>query len=294
MNETPWKVSLHGGHSGEFCDHATGTLREVLDAAIAAGFTTYGVSEHVPRIGEQYLYENEIALGWTVEKIVADFERYGAAIFALAEEYAERLTVLRGFEIEVVPHGSYVEVMSGYRKRFKFDYMVGSVHYIDDISIDGLPKEFERALELHGGLEPLAIRYYESVAEMVRALKPEVVGHLDLIRKNGYLYGAVDTSAIREAARATLEAVHECGGILDLNTAGWRKGLDHAYPEPWLLQMAHTMGVPFCFGDDSHGPTLVGAGIDDARRYLLEHGIDQVTVLGRNDDSVFRREVSLV
>ena len=23
-----WKISLHGGHSGEFCEHAEGTLRE--------------------------------------------------------------------------------------------------------------------------------------------------------------------------------------------------------------------------------------------------------------------------
>ena len=293
MSDTPWKVSLHGGHSGEFCDHATGTLREVLEAAVAAGFTTYGVSEHVPRLGEQYLYENEIALGWSVEKIVADFERYGEAIFALAEEFSDRLTVLRGFEIEVVPHNSYVEAMAGYRKRYKFDYMVGSVHYIDDISIDGPPKEFEQALAKRGGLEALALRYYESVAEMVQALKPEVVGHLDLIRKNGYLYGSVDSPAIQEAARATLEVIRDCGGILDLNTAGWRKGLDHAYPEPWLLTMAHSMSVPFCFGDDSHGPALVGAGIDDARLYLLEHGIEHVTVLGREGSSVHRREVGL-
>jgi len=293
MTNTPWKVSLHGGHSGEFCDHATGTLREVLDAAIAAGFSTYGVSEHVPRMGERYLYENEIELGWTVEKIVGDFERYGEAVFQLAVEYADRLTVLRGFEIEVVPHNSYVELMTSYRKRFKFDYMVGSVHYIDDISIDGLPKDFERVLETHGGLEPLTIRYYESVAEMVRALKPEVVGHLDLIRKNGHLYGAVDTPAIRDAAQATLEAVRDHGGILDLNTAGWRKGLDSPYPAPWLVQRAHEMGVPFCFGDDSHGPDTVGAGIDDARRYLLENGVETVTVLARSGDKIARLPTSL-
>ncbi len=293
MPETPWKVSLHGGHSGEFCDHATGTLREVLDAAIAAGFTTYGVSEHVPRVGEQYLYENEVELGWTVEKIVDDFERYGETIFQVADEYADRLTVLRGFEIEVVPHNSYIELMTTYRQRFKFDYMVGSVHYIDDTSIDGPPKEFEHVMKLRGGLEPLAIRYYESVAEMVRALKPEVVGHLDLIRKNGHLFGDVDTPAVREAAQATLETVKDCGGILDLNTAGWRKGLDSPYPAPWLVQCAREMGVPFCFGDDSHGPDTVGAGVDDARQYLMENGVKSVTVLRRNGSEVTREQVAL-
>ncbi len=293
MTATPWKVSLHGGHSGEFCDHATGTLREVLDAAIAKGFKTYGVSEHVPRMGEQYLYENEIELGWTVEKIVADFERYGETIFQVAEEYADRLTVLRGFEIEVIPHNSYVELMTTYRQRFKFDFMVGSVHYLHDTSIDGPPKEFERAMESCGGLEALAIQYYERVAEMIRALKPEVVGHLDLVRKNGHLYGALDTPAIRDAAEAPLEAAREHGCILDLNTAGWRKGLDSPYPAPWLVKRATEVGVPFCFGDDSHGPDTVGAGVSEAREYLLQNGVKSVTVLERQGDLIEKKPVSL-
>lgn len=40
---------------------------------------------------------------------------------------------------------------------------------------------------------------------MIEALKPEVVGHLDLVRKNGHLYGALDTPPIRKAAEQTLE-----------------------------------------------------------------------------------------
>ncbi len=289
----PWRVSLHGGHSGEFCDHATGTLRQVLDAAITQGFRTYGVSEHAPRLGERYLYENERNLGWSVEKIAADFEAYGKTVFALAHEYADRLTVLRGFEIEVVPHDRYVSIMQDYRKRFNFDFMVGSVHYIDHRSIDsGLP-EFEQAMEAAGGLEPLALKYYDSVTSMVEALRPEIVGHLDLIRKNGHRYGAVDTPKIRCAVDDTLEVVRDTGGILDLNTAGWRKGLDSPYPAPWLVARARDMGVPFCFGDDSHGPEVVGSGIDDARAYLLQNGVTTVTVLQREDNSVRRRETKL-
>ncbi|HEX6202492.1 MAG TPA: histidinol phosphatase, partial [Thermoanaerobaculia bacterium] len=52
----PWRVSLHGGHSGEFCDHATGTLAEVLEAAVAAGYAIFGVSEHAPRSDPRFLY----------------------------------------------------------------------------------------------------------------------------------------------------------------------------------------------------------------------------------------------
>lgn len=291
--QTPWKVSLHGGHSGEFCDHATGTLREVIEAAIARGFETYGISEHAPRYGERYRYANERDLGWTLEKILADFEAYGKAVFSLAEEYAGRIAILRGYEIEVVPHDRYAEIMIEYRNRFGFDYMVGSVHYLNDISIDSSVEEFEEALAIYGGLEALTVEYYASVARMIEALRPEVVGHLDLVRKNGHLYGPLDTPAIRKAAEQTLEVARARGCILDLNTAGWRKGLDTPYPAPWLTKRANEMGVPFCFGDDSHGPELVGAGIARAREYLLENGVSAVTVLNRNADDIVRKRVSL-
>lgn len=49
-------------HSGEFCLHAKGTLEEVVQEAIAQGFTTFGLSEHVPRYKREHLYPEEVSL----------------------------------------------------------------------------------------------------------------------------------------------------------------------------------------------------------------------------------------
>lgn len=293
MAAQPWKVSLHGGHSGEFCEHAAGDLREVLEAAVAAGYHTFGVSEHAPRSEERLVYATERAKGFDVVRLHADFEAYAQAITPLADEFSDRLTVLRGFEAEVVPASSYRDEMLGHRHRFGFDYMVGSVHYVEEISIDGPKSDFEVLLARLGGLEALAVQYYEAVAEMVDALRPDVVGHLDLIRRNAPLDAALDTPTIRNAASRALEAVREYGCILDLNTAGWRKGLESPYPAPWLVRLAHEMNIGFCFGDDSHGPAQVGEGVDQARAYLLENGVTTVTVLTRDDGAIVRRVVPL-
>jgi histidinol-phosphatase (PHP family) len=293
MLAQPWKVSLHGGHSGEFCEHAAGDLREVLEAAVAAGYHTFGVSEHAPRSEERLLYATERAKGFDVVRLHRDFEAYAQAIMPLADEFSGRLTVLRGFEAEVVPSRSYRDEMLGHRQRFGFDYMVGSVHYVDEISIDGPKSDFETVLARVGGLEALAIRYYEAVAEMVDTLRPDVVGHLDLIRRNAPLDARLDTAAIRNAAGRALEAVREYGCILDLNTAGWRKGLGSPYPAPWLVQWANEMGIGFCFGDDSHGPAQVGEGVDQARAYLLENEVTTVTVLARDAGAIVRRVAPL-
>ncbi len=289
----PWKVSLHGGHSRLYCDHAKHTLEETLEAAVAAGYHTFGVSEHAPRLGTQFLYPSEIEMGWNVAKIAADFERYAREVHEIADRFEGRITVLRGFETEAVPYAAYREIMQSFRSRFHFDYVVGSVHHVEDIQIDGTPEEFERAVEKFGGLEPLAVRYYEQVAELVSALKPEVVGHLDLIRRNAPRDAVLESPAIIGAARRALEAVRESNAILDLNTAGWRKGLGAPYPAPWLLRRAHEMGIGFCFGDDSHSIEDVGAGIPEARAYLLENGVKTVTVLTREEGTVVKKTLSL-
>lgn len=50
----------HHSHSGEFCRHAKGSLSSVVAAAVAKGFKTYGLSEHMPRSRKEDLYPEEV------------------------------------------------------------------------------------------------------------------------------------------------------------------------------------------------------------------------------------------
>jgi len=293
MSSAPWKVSLHGGHSGEFCEHATSTLREVLEAAVAFGYQTFGVSEHAPRSQDRFLYSSEREKGYTLERLHGEFDAYAEALGALAKEFEGRLVVLRGFEAEVIPKASYVEEMLNLLKRHQFDYIVGSVHYVDEIQIDGDKAGFDAAVAGCGGIEPFAVRYYDTVASMVDALRPDVVGHLDLIRRNAPPDAVLDTPAIREAADRALKVIQDQGAILDLNTAGYRKGLGSPYPAPWLVRRATEMGVGFCFGDDSHGPAQVGEGLEQGRQYLIENGVAEISAITRDPGGVVRKSVSL-
>lgn len=289
----PWRVSLHGGHSRGYCDHAHDPLRAILDAAVDAGYHTYGVTEHAPRPHEKYLYDTEREWGWTPEKLQRDFDTYCVDIAQLAEEYAHRITILRGFEIEAVPADNWIGTTTALRNRETIDYVVGSIHFLHETTIDGPPELFEQAMSAAGGLEALCIQYYSTVADMIRRLQPEVAGHLDVINKNGHRFGATDTPAIRAAAEEAVRAAVEKDVILDLNTAGYRKGLPTPYPAPWLLEMARDAGACFCFGDDAHSVGDVGAGVNDARKYLMDHGIDSVTYLTRKNGAIVREQAAL-
>lgn len=298
----PWKVSLHGGHSSRFCDHASSTLEEMLRAADAFGYSVFGVSEHAPRSESRFLYPEERSLGWDAAKLAADFEAYIAAINEAAAAPPPGMDLLRGFEAEVVPSAGYAGMMNGLRHRTlagggaAFDYMVGSVHHVGERQIDGSRDDFMAAAEACGGPEALAIAYYAQVAEMLDALKPDVAAHLDLVRKRGEpIFPEMNwrSPRIRTAAENALEAVRSSAAIIDVNTAGWRKGLDTPYPEPWLVQRAAEIGCVFCFGDDSHCAADVGAGIERARYYLLGCGVTHITAIRRDGGECGREAIGL-
>lgn len=49
----------HHSHSGQFCKHAVGTLEDVVQTAMAKGFTIFGLSEHVPKYRVEDRYPEE-------------------------------------------------------------------------------------------------------------------------------------------------------------------------------------------------------------------------------------------
>lgn len=289
----PWFVSLHGGHSGAYCDHAEDTLEALVERAHALGMPVYGLTEHAPRVEPEHVYDEEKSLGWDTAHLARLFADYAREARRLRDAWDGRITLLAGFEAEVVPEGRYVQVMRDLRETHQLDYLVGSVHWVDGVIIDYTRARFDQAVEACGGRERFALRYYDIVAEMIAGLRPEVVGHLDLVRRHGGDDPALATPRVRQRIRAVLALMKEQEAILDINTAALRKGLGGPYPAPWILEIARDLGVACCFGDDAHRVIEVGAGIPEARDYLLAQGIHEVTVLVREAGGLGRREVSL-
>jgi histidinol-phosphatase (PHP family) len=286
----PW-FSYHGGHSGEFARHATGTLEDVVESAIRAGFSIYGLSEHAPRYRAEDLFPDESDLG--VDDLVQMFEDYVQEALALRERYADRIELLIGFESEVLPPQGWLERMRELRRQHpEFDYVVGSVHHLDGASIDMHPKVTAKVAREVGGKEALERLYFEQVAEMVEQLRPEIVGHLDLIRKfdgDGASFAA-DTWKHIEGA---LEAIRSAGAILDVNAAPVRRKLGPVYPLPPLLKRAREMEIPVTLGDDSHGPGDVGVGLDACLRAIEQAGYRRVHYLTREHAEVRRESAPL-
>ena len=275
--------SYHSGHSGQYCRHAKGRLRDVVERAVAMGFSHYGLSEHCPRYRAEDLFPDEADL--SPEDTRCMFREYTEEATALRDEFADRIELLVGFETERLPPDSWVLRMQEVRASGPFEYAVGSVHDVDGTCIDYSPEQTAQVAKECGSVEAMELRYFDQIADLVTQLKPEIVGHLDLIRKfQGD--GAGFSDRVMKKIEATLEVVRDEGSLLDVNCGAHRRGLSPVYPLPRILQQARRMGIGVTLGDDSHGAHDVGVGLDACLSAIAAAGYNSVSYLARTDSTV--------
>lgn len=126
--------------------------------------------------------------------------------------------------------------------KFPFEFFIGSVHHVHTVPIDYDHTLYRQARESAGGTdEKLFEDYFDSQFGMLKALKPIVVGHFDLIRlksddpdKNLSRWPGVWKKVLRN-----LDWIAEYGGILELNSAALRKGLKEPYPGEEICKVNH-------------------------------------------------------
>jgi histidinol-phosphatase (PHP family) len=266
-------ISLHGGHSGEFCRHAEDSLGEVVAAYRKSGFSWVGITEHMPPVDDRFLYPDERAVGLTAKDLLVRFDAYIATCRRLRKAHAQDLKLLVGFETEA--YSGAFDFTRTLMERYRPDYIVGSVHHVDDVNFDFDRDHYDEAVRVAGGLDRLYHRYFDIQFEMINQLRPGVVGHFDLIRIYDPEYPErIQSPEIAEKIDRNLSAVKKFSLILDLNMRALFKGAPDPYPALPIIRKAQAMQIPMAPGDDSHGVTTVGNHIETGIKMLEEMGFD--------------------
>ena len=206
-----------------------------------------------------------------MQSMLRRFENYFSVARKLQEKYRDSIRILVGFETE--SYTGYVAHVNNLRDRFQPDYIVGSVHHVKDICIDGPPAWYAQAIEEAGGIDALFCAYFDQQYELLEQLEPEVVGHFDLIRIHDTDYRQrLETPKIKERTRRNLEKIKDLGSILDFNLRAFEKGGSEPYVSRSILAMALDLGVPCVPGDDSHGVAGVGLNLEKGIAILKQSG----------------------
>jgi histidinol-phosphatase (PHP family) len=232
-----------------------------LEAAEAAGVSELGVSEHV------YRFRDALAI-WDhpfwVEQATDDLGAYCEFV---------RSTPLRlGIEMDFVPGSE--DRIAALIDAHDFDYVVGSVHFIDTGAVDHPGYD---AWEGCSDSEKVWARYFEWLAEAARSGLFDIIAHPDLVKVWGRSRPVPDRDP-RFFYEPAVEAIAEADVAVEISTAGLRKPVEEIYPAPALAGMFAEAGLPFALSSDAHVPEQIGHRYDDARELLDAIGVGEIAV----------------
>ncbi len=252
-----------------FCD-GKHTMAEMAAAAFDAGVRHFGVSGHAHTPAP-----SDVGVC-----MAADTAPYRAEALRLREEYRGRMEVLLGIEWDLCADQGVPDWA---------DYWIGSVHNLHDpaagdyYAVDWKAEELERCRDARfGGDMPAVVNWYYEAVAAVAAMKPTILGHIDLITKlnGGNRLFDEDCPAYRDAALAALHAADPQSTLLEINTGAMARGYRTApYPARFLLREWRAMGGRIILTADAHSADGILFGYREAADWAKAANFERSTIL---------------
>jgi histidinol-phosphatase (PHP family) len=235
------------------------TLAAQIQEARRLGLDELGISDH-------YVLHPELPeVDWSMPPdLLGD---YVLQLRAAAAETTD-LTLRLGVEADFFPET--VEQVRANLSAYPFDYVIGSVHYVDGFPIDYQANVWD-ALSDDERNEKWRL-YWRRIRELAESRAFDFVGHLDLPKKFGHR-PTVDLSA---EAHAALDAIAAAGMAIEINTAGWSLPAAEAYPSLELLREARRREIPLLINADAHFTEFLIRNFDRARDLAREAGYTEL------------------
>ena len=160
-----------------------------------------------------------------------------------------------------------------------WDYVVGSVHFLRDHSLDTEEYSVWGAGE---SAERVWSRYFETVAASALSGLYDIIGHPDLVK----VWGAAAPRPDRDPRyfyEPAVEAFAEAGVAVEISTAGWRKPVGEQYPAVPFLERLIDAGCPLVLSSDAHTPEHLGHEYERAVELLQSLGVAEIALFDRRE-----------
>lgn len=243
---------MHLRDPEERIDHTVAGVERFVETAAARGVDEIGFTEHV------YYFRQTLELwttGYQTERCVYDLDRY---VDAVVEAKRQEMPVKLALEVDYL--GDRQDELAEILAPYPWDYLLGSVHWIDGQAIDSAP---DGGMWAEHPVDEVWRRYFAALAELAASGHVDVLAHPDLTKIFGF----------RPAA--PVEYPELAGVALEISTNGRYKPVGELYPDLAFLEAA---GLPITLASDAHVPQNVGRDFELALDLARRAGYETVTV----------------
>ena len=234
------------------CRHAAKEPdRAWVEAALACGYRTLGFSDHCPWPRTPPFPPEGFRSGVRMDP--EETEDYVASLLALREEFAGRIDVLVGFEVEHLPWR--VAAQDELFARFPVDYLILGQHYLGD--------EWEgEYLGAPSPSEDRLARYVDRCIEGMETGRYLYLAHPDVLN-----FAGPDETYARQMGRlCDWLAAHD--SPVEVNLLGVAD--NRHYPSERFLRLAAERGCRATIGVDAHRPGALLEAVYGAERRALD------------------------
>ena len=201
-----------------------------------------------------------------------EYDLYATEIAAARQKLAGTLTVRMGVEIDY--QDWFEDEIGRFLKRHPFDFVIGSVHYIDRMTVMSPEYLSRRSMEQAYG------DYFRGVLASVQSGLIDIVGHLEYAKRRGVpALGPFDPAPYREQVSEIYLEMIRRGIALEINSAGLRQGAGGPYPGREHIELYRSLGGRLLtFGSDAHHPNDLASDFPSVFQMAENAGFEQVTV----------------
>lgn len=218
-------------HTNFSCD-SEAPMEDMILSAIDKGLKEIAFTDHVDFCEH---YEE------------SDYNKYMPVFNGFKEKYADKIKLTFGVEIGL--ENPIAEKIDNFSQSFPFDFVIGSSH-----SVCGFDLYFDDFFTGKTKKEAYTI-YFEEMLKNVKSINNfNVYGHMDFISRYG-TYG--DNSLLykdySDLIDEVLKVLIEKGKGIEINTSGYRYGINQTYPQFDILKRYKELGGEIVtVGSDSH------------------------------------------
>jgi histidinol-phosphatase (PHP family) len=236
------------------------------EAATERGVRELGVSEHIYRFQAALeLWEHPFWREWARD----DLDAYVGFV-------REETDLKLGIEADFI--AGREDKTANLLERYEWDYVVGSVHFIDGYAVD---LDDETDIWRRGGsAERIWKSYFEALRQSATSGLFDIISHPDLVKIWGKARPLPETD-LRRYYEPAVEAMLDGGVAMEVSTAGLRKPVGEIYPAREFVELAAEAGVPIALSSDAHTPEHLAYRYEDAVKLLEECGITQLAVFDK-------------
>jgi len=246
------------------------TLAEMIAAARKAGLEELGISDHFALAPEDRRFPWAMAPE-SLDAYVAQIRRATAT--------TEGLTIRLGLEVDYFPES--LELIEQRLAPYPFDYLIASVHFVDGFAIDLNAQPWEGlSQESRDGIWR---RYWQHLGAAAESGAFDIIGHFDLPKKFGF-YPSVDLTG---DALAALYIIAAANMAIEINSSGWDKPVQEAYPSPFYLREANRRKIPLVINSDAHTASDVTRNFERARQLAAAAGYAELVRFEHRKRSVY-------